>query len=485
MSVCSSAAASANAAHSSAPARAQDQARAEPEDDDPDVLDRVEREQPLEVVLEERVDDAADRRQRAECRAPSTPNHTGRTPTQSTSTRTSGSAFSCSASARCRRSAASSTRCPARPQAAARAPLDRERRDHRARPRRVPRPARARRATSGRRSRSRPRCCTPLNHAVFKALLFLGAGAFERAVGSLELDRLGGLLRRMPWTGGAFLVGAMAIAGLPPLNGFASEWLTLQSLLHVPLVRRASASGLRARSRSRRSPRPRRSRVLCFVKVVGLVLLGPPRRDERRGAPSRRRCRCAPAVGRARRRCASCSGSPRGCSSAALVGLAPWAAASSPATRRPRAPRHGLAADRRDRAASLVAARRRCSSRSRGGAAAAPAPTWACGQRVEPRAGLDVRRLHQAAAARARGGAAPAARDRGAPRRRRRAGGRLQRPRAAPARRRVLYGPVDPRWRCAARPRAPAADRPARHLRRLPARARPRAARAARLGALG
>src|SRR5581483_10595429 len=59
-----------------------------------------------------------------------------------------------------------------------------------------------------------------LNHALFKALLFLGAGAFERAAGSLELDRLGGLLRRMPWTGGAFLVGAAAIAGLPPLNGF-------------------------------------------------------------------------------------------------------------------------------------------------------------------------------------------------------------------------------------------------------------------------
>jgi len=71
-----------------------------------------------------------------------------------------------------------------------------------------------------------------LNHAVFKSLLFLGAGAFERAVGSLEIDRLGGLLRRMPWSGGAFLVGAMAIAGLPPLNGFASEWLTLQALIN-------------------------------------------------------------------------------------------------------------------------------------------------------------------------------------------------------------------------------------------------------------
>jgi hydrogenase-4 component B len=76
-----------------------------------------------------------------------------------------------------------------------------------------------------------------LNHALFKSLLFLGAGSFERAVGALELDRLGGLLRRMPWTGGAFLLGAMAIAGLPPLNGFVSEWLTLQALLHV------SASG--------------------------------------------------------------------------------------------------------------------------------------------------------------------------------------------------------------------------------------------------
>src|SRR5665213_81529 len=72
-----------------------------------------------------------------------------------------------------------------------------------------------------------------LNHAVFKALLFLGAGSFSSAVGTLELDRLGGLLRRMPWTGGAFALGAMAIAGLPPLNGFASEWMTLQSLLHV------------------------------------------------------------------------------------------------------------------------------------------------------------------------------------------------------------------------------------------------------------
>src|SRR5207302_304093 len=99
----------------------------------------------------------------------------------------------------------------------------------------------------------------------------------ERAVGALELDRLGGLLRRMPWTGGAFLLGAMAIAGLPPLNGFASEWLTLQALLHVPASGRigdglAGALALAALAATAALA------VLCFVKVVGLVLLGPPRR---------------------------------------------------------------------------------------------------------------------------------------------------------------------------------------------------------------
>ena len=117
------------------------------------------------------------------------------------------------------------------------------------------------------------------NHAIFKALLFLGAGAFERAVGSLELDDLGGLLRRMPWTGGAFLVGSMAIAGVPPLNGFASEWLTLQSLLHVAfhapvgvaVVAATALAGLAATAALA---------LLCFVKVVGLVLLGSPRRPE-------------------------------------------------------------------------------------------------------------------------------------------------------------------------------------------------------------
>lgn len=117
------------------------------------------------------------------------------------------------------------------------------------------------------------------NHAVFKVLLFLGAGAFERATGALHLDRMGGLLARMPQTGGAFLVGAMAIAGLPLLAGFGSEWLTLQSLAHLgfdqPLgVALTAAVALGALAATAALA------LLCFVKVIGLVLLGPARSDE-------------------------------------------------------------------------------------------------------------------------------------------------------------------------------------------------------------
>jgi formate hydrogenlyase subunit 3/multisubunit Na+/H+ antiporter MnhD subunit len=70
-----------------------------------------------------------------------------------------------------------------------------------------------------------------INHALFKGLLFLGAGAVQSATGTRDLNRLGGLVRLMPVTALAFGVGAAAISGLPPLNGFASEWLTFQGLL--------------------------------------------------------------------------------------------------------------------------------------------------------------------------------------------------------------------------------------------------------------
>jgi formate hydrogenlyase subunit 3/multisubunit Na+/H+ antiporter MnhD subunit len=70
-----------------------------------------------------------------------------------------------------------------------------------------------------------------LNHAFMKSLLFLGTGAVLHATGERNLGRLGGLIRRMPWAGWLTLVGVLAIAGLPPLNGFVSEWLLLQALL--------------------------------------------------------------------------------------------------------------------------------------------------------------------------------------------------------------------------------------------------------------
>lgn len=217
-----------------------------------------------------------------------------------------------------------------------------------------------------------------LNHAVFKALLFLGAGAFEKAAGSLELDRLGGLLRRMPWTAGAFLVGAMAIAGLPPLNGFASEWLTLQALLHVPAYGGiptgvAGALALAALASTAALA------VFCFVKVVGLVLLGRPRRHateiaEEAAVPMRAGV-VALAVA-----CVVLGLAP-GLLFGALVGLAPWASAAPTHVGLPlpgtgSLPTGGIAIVLVAIAGALVLLR--------GRRAAEPAPSWACGQLVGP-----------------------------------------------------------------------------------------------------
>ena len=217
-----------------------------------------------------------------------------------------------------------------------------------------------------------------LNHAVFKALLFLAAGAFERAVGSLELDRLGGLLRRMPWTGGAFLVGSMAIAGLPPLNGFASEWLTLQALLHVPAyghVGDGTAGALALAALAATAGLA----VFCFVKVVGLVLLGAPRRlavAEAREAP----WPMWAAVAALAVVCVVLGVAP-GLLLGALAGLAPWASPGRthvglvvPGTGS--LPTLGIAVALVGLTTVLMLARGRRS--------AAPAPTWACGQLVEP-----------------------------------------------------------------------------------------------------
>ena len=72
-----------------------------------------------------------------------------------------------------------------------------------------------------------------LNHALFKGLLFMAAGSIHYSTHTKNIDDLGGLIKKMPWTALMFLIGSIAIIGLPPLNGFISEWLTLQSLLAV------------------------------------------------------------------------------------------------------------------------------------------------------------------------------------------------------------------------------------------------------------
>jgi hydrogenase-4 component B len=217
-----------------------------------------------------------------------------------------------------------------------------------------------------------------VNHAVFKGLLFLGAGAFERAVGSLEIDRLGGLLRRMPWTGAGFLVGAMAIAGLPPLNGFASEWLTLQALLHVSAGDNvvdgiAGAIALAALASTAALA------LFCFVKVIGLVLLGAPRRKavaDAEEAP----WPMAGAVAFLALACVVLGLAP-GLLFGTLVGLAPWPAEAPSGvglnlSATGSLPTVGIALALVALTAGLMLLRGRRS--------AAPAPTWACGQIVEP-----------------------------------------------------------------------------------------------------
>jgi hydrogenase-4 component B len=114
-----------------------------------------------------------------------------------------------------------------------------------------------------------------LNHALFKSLLFLGAGAVLRATGTRLIDQLGGLGRELPWTGAAFGVGAAAIVGLPPLNGFVSEWVAVQGLLagaRLPgilalLVLGVAGLGLIGALA-----------LACFTRAVGGVFLGQPRR---------------------------------------------------------------------------------------------------------------------------------------------------------------------------------------------------------------
>ena len=116
-----------------------------------------------------------------------------------------------------------------------------------------------------------------LNHALFKGLLFLGAGGVVAATGTRQIEHMGGLARRMPWTAGFFLLGAMAISGLPFLNGFVSEWLVFQSLLlgfHTSsdtFVRLAFPIGGALLGLTTALA------AACFVKAFGITFLALPR----------------------------------------------------------------------------------------------------------------------------------------------------------------------------------------------------------------
>ena len=121
-----------------------------------------------------------------------------------------------------------------------------------------------------------------LNHALFKSLLFLGAGAVIHGAGTREIDRLGGIGRRMPWTATLFLTGSAAICGLPPLNGFVSELFVYLGFFSglvqgdgatVPLLGLAAPALAMVGGMA----------VLCFVKVFGTVFLGLPRSAEAAG----------------------------------------------------------------------------------------------------------------------------------------------------------------------------------------------------------
>ncbi len=112
-----------------------------------------------------------------------------------------------------------------------------------------------------------------LNHSLFKGLLFLAAGSVVHAVGTRDLERMGGLGRRMPWTSAAFLAGSWAISGLPPLNGFVSEWFIYLGAFRalgyfrwpwslVILTALALIGALAA---------------ACFAKAYGTVFEGSPR----------------------------------------------------------------------------------------------------------------------------------------------------------------------------------------------------------------
>jgi NADH:ubiquinone oxidoreductase subunit 5 (subunit L)/multisubunit Na+/H+ antiporter MnhA subunit len=121
------------------------------------------------------------------------------------------------------------------------------------------------------------------NHSLFKSLLFFGAGSVLSATGERDMEKLGGLIHRMPRTALAFLIGCVAISALPPLNGFVSEWLTFQAILISPALPQwglriaiPAVGTLLALSAA--------LAAACFVKAFGITFLGRSRSSAAEGA---------------------------------------------------------------------------------------------------------------------------------------------------------------------------------------------------------
>jgi hydrogenase-4 component B len=121
------------------------------------------------------------------------------------------------------------------------------------------------------------------NHALMKGLMFLGAGSVLHGTGTKDMEKLGGLMKRMPWTAAAMMFGAVAVAALPPLNGFVSEWLMYLGLIESGMATGGDRSltalfavGLLALIGA--------LAAVAFVRLTGIVLLGSPRSEAARHA---------------------------------------------------------------------------------------------------------------------------------------------------------------------------------------------------------
>jgi hydrogenase-4 component B len=131
------------------------------------------------------------------------------------------------------------------------------------------------------------------NHSLYKALLFLGAGAVDSSVGDRNMDRLGGLMKVMPWTGLFFLVGALSIAALPPFNGFVSEWLTLQTMLQSSALQSKAVKIVFALCGAALALTAGLA-VTCFVKAFAMSFLGIARSKKAEKAVEVRRSMMIP-----------------------------------------------------------------------------------------------------------------------------------------------------------------------------------------------